>query len=70
MASKADIATSAISAIAELIVFVTKLTGKSTAEVLGEAEADCAKRAKDPSDESDRARAEAEADMPDSTSER
>jgi len=53
-----------IGALGTIIKLIAEASGKTEAEVLKEVETDCAKRAKDPSDESDRAREELEADLP------
>lgn len=59
-----------VGALAILVRLIAEATGKTEAEVLAEVDKDCAARAKDPTDESDRARAEVEADLPNGTSER
>ena len=64
MASELDLASGIIGVIAKLVELAVKASGKTTTEVLAEAEADCAKRAKSAADESDKARAEIEADLP------
>jgi hypothetical protein len=53
-----------IGAFGALVSLIAEAAGKTTAELLKEVEADCDKRAKDPSDDSDRARSEIEADLP------
>lgn len=62
--SKFDTAINGIGAVAQLVLLIAEQMGKSTEEVLEDVAADCKARAKDPSDESDEARAEIEKDLP------
>lgn len=61
---------SGIGIIADLAVLVADQLGKTTDEVLAEAAADCARRAVDPTDETDAIAAEIDASLPDGSSER
>ena len=54
-----------IAAIAQLVMLIAKSMGQSTSDVLREVEKDCELRAADSSDETDTARAEIDADLPD-----
>jgi hypothetical protein len=54
-----------IGAIGKLVSLIAGLAGKTEKELLAEVQADCDARAKDPTDETDDARSEIEADLPD-----
>lgn len=54
---------SIIGLLGEVIELIAEQMGKSTSEVLNEISEDCAARAKDPSDDSDKARREIEEDL-------
>lgn len=60
----------AVSGVAKLIELIAANLGKTTDEVLADVAADCKARAADPSDDSDKARAEMEADLPPEGSDR
>ncbi len=64
MTDKAKLALLGITGVAQLVELIAANLGKSTAEVLKDIAADCKARAADPSDDSDKARAEIEADLP------
>lgn len=64
MTDRAKLALLGITGVAKLIELIAANLGKSTAEVLKDIAADCKSRAADPSDDSDRARAEIENDLP------
>lgn len=64
MPNELQFASLAIGGLAQIVEAIAKNLGKSTDEVLKDVAADCAKRAADPSDDSDKARAEMEADLP------